>query len=445
MSGRQRKEYRMNGSRLLPLVLLLTACAAVAQAQYVSGRVSTAFYAWEQFDTVGVSQQRIRAYQTAQLTVAHGDFSLTTFLQGSTNLSGSFGDAGRVRFYNLYLSWMNIGKVAEVHLGRQSVYAGVGVGSIDGLLARARLFNNTLTVTGFGGAAVGSDFTKPHSNLADNFFYGGQVVSSALPGTRIGVSYMKRNEERDPYWTIRARDTSYAPIPFYVEPESAAEELASADARYDYGEQLSVYGRYDLDILNSRTARAQGGARVQLTNKLAVSADYIHRLPRVMYNSIFSAFVSNAVDELEGGVEYGFTPMLRAFGRVASVSYTDEKSTRWTIGLNTGYATLSYAGSDGYAGELTSISAQASYPLFGKMIIPTAGLSYASYRLSKESTRDNALGVILGAAVRPTTAISFDVQGQWLTNKLLQRDLRLQARFSYWFAQRLSRTNGEGK
>ena len=77
----------MNGSRLLPLVVLLTACVATSGAQYVSGRVSTAVYGWEQFDTVGVSQQRVRAYQTAQLTVSHGDFSLTTFLQGSTNLA----------------------------------------------------------------------------------------------------------------------------------------------------------------------------------------------------------------------------------------------------------------------------------------------------------------------------------------------------------------------
>jgi hypothetical protein len=434
----------MNGSRLLPLVILLTACVATSGAQNVSGRVSTAFYGWEQFDSVGVSQQRIRAYQSAQLTVAQGDFSLTTFLQGSTNFAGEFGDAGRVRFYNLYLSWMNIGKVAEVHLGRQSVYAGVGVGSLDGLVARARLFKGKVTVTGFGGAAVGPEFTKP-SSFKHNMFYGGQVLSTPTEGARIGLSYMKREEERDPYWALRARDTSFTPVPVYIEPYADAEELASADVRYDHHERFSVYGRYDLDILNARTARVQGGARVQLTERIAVNADYIHRLPRVMFNSIFSAFVANSIDEIEGGVEYSFTPMLRAFGRVASVSYSDENSARWTLGLNTGYATVAYSGNSGYAGELTSVSAQASYPLFGKVIIPTAGISYASYRLSKESTKDNALGVILGAGVRPSSTISFDVQAQYLTNKLMQRDLRLQARFNYWFAYRFSRTNVEGR
>lgn len=435
----------MNRTRFLPLVLILAAGTAVAPAQYVSGRLSTALYAWEQFDTVGVSQQRIRAYQTAQFTVSHGDLSLTTFLQGTTNLAGGFGDAGRVRLYNLYLSWRNIGKVAEVHLGRQAVYAGAGIGTMDGLLARARLFENRVTVTGYGGATVGPEFTGLRSNWSDNLFYGGQVITTVVPGARIGLSYMNRHEERDPYWALRARDTSFAPVAYHIEPDSPAEELASADARYDYSERFSVYGRYDHDLLNARTARAQGGARVQLTHNLAVSADYIHRIPRVMFNSIFSAFVTNAVDELEGGIEYGFTPMLRAFGRLASVSYTDETSTRWTVGLNTGYATVAYSGSNGYAGELSSLSAQGSYPLFGKVIIPTAGIAYASYRLSKESTRDDALSILLGASVRPSSAISVDIQGQWLTNKIMDRDLRLQARFSYWFAQRLSRTSGEGK
>lgn len=434
----------MNRSRLLPLALALAWCGAAAPAQYVSGRLSTSFYAWEQFDTVGTSQQFLRAYQTAQLSIAQGDVSLTTFLQGTTNLAGTFGESGRVRFYNLYLSWTNIGKAVDLHLGRQGVFAGVGVGTIDGLLARARLFDRKVTVTGYGGASVGPEFTGVRKNMHDNYFFGGQVVTSALQGTRIGLSYMKRFEERDPYWALRARDTSFAPVPIHVVSDDPAEELGSADARYDYGDRFTVYGRYDYDFLNTRTSRAQGGARVQITPEFSVNADYIHRVPRVFYNSIFSAFVANAIDEFEGGVEYGFTPMLRLFGRMAFVSYTDENSHRWTLGLNTGYGTVTYAGSDGYSGELTSFSVQGSYPLFGRTVIPTAGISYASYRLSAESSRDEAMSLLLGAIVRPTAAFSCDVQGQWLTNRLMQRDLRVQLRLSYWFAQRLSLLNGEG-
>lgn len=437
----------MNGSRILALAVLAAVSVTASRAQFVSGRLSTAFYAWEQqYDTVGTSQLYARAYQTLQLTVTQGDVSLTTFLQGSTNLAGeTFGDVGRVRLYNLYLSWMNIGKAVDLHLGRQSVYAGAGVGAIDGVVARARLLRDAVTITGFGGATVGPDFTGVRKNLHDNYHVGGQVVTTLVPGARIGVSYMNRREERDPYWALRARDTSFAPVGVLIANDAPAEEIGSADARYTYANRLTVYGRYDYDFKNERTSRAQGGARIQVTPAFAVTGDYIHRVPRIAFNSIFSAFVTNAVNEFEAGAEYGFTPMLRAFARMAWVSYTDEQSHRWTLGLNTGYGSVSLSNSDGYSGELTALSVQGSYPLFGRTVIPTAGLSYASYRLSASAPQDNALSVLLGAIVRPSSTFSFDVQGQWLANKILERDMRLQLRLHYWFAQRLSLFSGEAQ
>jgi hypothetical protein len=435
----------MNRKCHLSLAMLVIFGVAMTAAQLVTGRLATSFYAWERFDTVGTSQQSVRAFQAVQLSIAQGDVSLNTSLMGTTNLAGEFGDVGRVRFYNLYLSWLNIGKTVDLNLGRQYVYAGVGNGTIDGLMAQAHFLQRGVTVTGFGGATVGPDYTGVRKNMHDNYHFGGQVVTTLIPNARIGVSYANRREERDPYWALRARDTSYAAFPYYVANDADAEELGSADASYTLLDRLSVYGRYDYDFNNERTSRAQGGVRVNVTSAFALTGDYIHRIPRISYNSIFSAFVTNAVDEVEGGIEYGFTPMLHAYGRVASVSYTDEKSTRWTLGVNSGYGSVSYSGSDGYAGELQSLSLQGSYPLFGRVVVPTAGLSYASYRLSQESSRDNALGVLLGAMVRPLPAFTVDVQGQWLSNKLLQRDLRMQVKLMYWFAQRLSIFNGEGK
>ena len=435
----------MKGTRLLGLALLVTLGAAMAAAQLVTGRLVTSFYAWERFDTVGTSQQSVRAFQAVQLSIAQGDVSLNTSLMGTSNVVGAFGDVGRVRFYNLFLSWLNIGKMVDLHLGRQFVYAGVGNGTIDGVMAQAHFLQRAVTVTGFGGATVGPDFTGVRSDMHDNYHFGGQVLTTLIPNTRLGLSYANRREARDPYWTLRTRDTTYAAYAYYVAPYADAEELGSADASYTLRDRLSVYGRYDYDFKNDRTSRAQGGVRVNVTGALTLTGDYIHRIPVISYNSIFSAFVANAVDELEGGVEYGFTPLLRAFGRVASVKYSDDKSTRWSFGVNSGYGSLSYSGSDGYAGELQSLSIQGTYPLFGRVVVPSAGISYASYRLSAESSRDNALGIVVGAMVRPATAFSFDVQGQWLSNKLLQQDMRLQIRLMYWFAQRLSIFNGEGK
>jgi len=49
-----------------------------------------------------------------------------------------------------------------------------------------------------------------------------------------------------------------------------------------------------------------------------------------------------------------------------------------------------------------------------------------------------ALALLLGATVRPAGNFSFDVQGQWMKNRLYDRDMRLQVKLLYWFAERVS-------
>ena len=428
----------MNMKHLMLIPLVVLAGISPLRAQLISGRTITSFYTWKKFDTVGVSRTYLRAYESVQLSASQDNVSLHTFLQGAMNGASSFGDLGRVRVYNLYLTLANIGDAVDLDLGRQALYAGVANGTIDGLRATARLWDQRIRITGFAGATTSDDFTGVRKNIHDNNSFGGQVTTTALEDLQMGLSFMRRRQEQDPYWTVRARDTTFAALPYLIANDPLAEEYGSADAYYTYGKLFSVYGRYDYDFLLSRTSRGQGGARVNVTDNLTLTADYIYRSPRISYNSIFSVFTMNSVSEIEGGVEYGFTPRLRGFARLANVSYTDDRSHRWTVGLNTGYGSFSYSGSDGYAGQLQSVSLDGAYPLCNRMIIPTVGISYASYRLSTEDARDNALSVALGAVFRPANALSVDLQGQWLTNKILAHDARLQARFSYWFSQRLS-------
>ncbi len=429
----------MNAKRMALLAVLLPAFGvSLLQAQLVSGRFVTSFYTWKQFDTVGASAAYLRAFQTVQLSVAQGDVALHTNIQGVTNFAKEFGEVGRVRFVNLYLTWANIGKALDLSLGRQAVYAGVANGNIDGVRATARFGQDHFRITGFAGATVSEEFTGIRKNFHDNLSFGGQFITTVVRDLRLGLSYLNRNQERDPYWALRARDTTFAAVPYYVATDSPAEQYGSVDAYYTSTTLFTVYGRYDYDFNLSQTFRGQGSARVNVTPSLALTGDYIYRSPRVLYNSIFSVFPLNTVTELEGGVEYAFKPTLRAFAKYGYVKYSDDKSNRWTLGVNTAYGSLSYSGSGGYAGQLQSVSLQGAYPLLGRMVTPTLGVSYASYRLSAEAPRENALAVLLGATLRPVPAFSVDVQGQWLANRFYNNDTRLQVRLMYWFAERLS-------
>jgi hypothetical protein len=128
------------------------------------------------------------------------------------------------------------------------------------------------------------------------------------------------------------------------------------------------------------------------------------------------------------------------------VSYTDDNSTRWTIGLNSRYGSVNYAGSDGYAGQLQSVNLQAVYPLAENTVIPSAAFSAASYRLSaSETDRDVALSLALGGTIRPSKTFSFDVQWQLMHNKVYSTDSRIFVKLNYWFADRLPFFGGEGK
>jgi hypothetical protein len=118
------------------------------------------------------------------------------------------------------------------------------------------------------------------------------------------------------------------------------------------------------------------------------------------------------------------------------VSYSDAESNRWTVGVNNGYGSISYSGSDGYAGELQSVNLTGSYPVMENKLVPTLGFNFASYRLTPEDDRNNALSFLLGLIVRPTRSLWFDGQAQWLSNKIYSNDLRLQLKLTYWFAQR---------
>jgi hypothetical protein len=428
----------MKNRYFLLLGLIIALGAAPAGAQLVTGRLTTSFYTLERFDTVGHSTSALRAYESMIFSVSQGNVSLHTSLTGTMNGTPDFGSLGYVRFYSLYVRVADIGKALDLSLGRQAVYAGVGNGTIDGVSGRIRLFNNGVTVSGYGGASVGAEMTGVRSNWHDNVNFGGQIVTTLVPNARIGVSYMNRHQQMDPWWAMRARDSAtFSPSLIFFQPSAEFEQLGSVDAAYDAGACVSVYGRYDYDFNYRETSRGQFGARVGVLPALTLTGDVTYRKPRVAFNSLFSAFTSEPTTEVEAGAEYTLTPGYRAFLRVANVAYTDDYHARWSAGINGRYGSVSYSGSNGYAGRYTIINVEGVYPLLDRMLTPTVGVSYASYKLTRDTPRTSAFAVILGAAVRPWKALTFDLQGQWMNNELYNRDVRVQGKIMYWFAERL--------
>ena len=429
--------FRLPIHRLAGVLICSVALPLLAPAQLINGRFITSVNTWEKFDTVGVSKKYVRGFQSAIFDIAQGDFSFHTHFQGAATLQRKLDELPDYRLYYAYARWRNIADAVDISIGRVPYFVGVGVGTMDGLLTTARIAGDKFRLTLYGGSNVRNDIAvEKWGPLANNFTAGGQLLTTAIDHMRVGVSYLNRQRERSGYFTIRP-DSLFNPTSLYVEPVLTREQYLSGDVAYEKSD-TRVYGRYDYNLEAEKTQRAQVGVRYTATTDLTITGDFIHRAPRVLFNSFFSVFNTSSVNEFEAGADYRLTASIRGFVRGAYVKYTDDNSFRYTLGLAHNCFSASFRGNSGYAGELNSIALQGAYPLFENVLIPTAGFTLSWYKLNDAAQRENAIAGALGATVRPLRWISMDVQGQWLHNKISDNDLRLFAKLNIWFSEHLT-------
>jgi hypothetical protein len=120
-------------------------------------------------------------------------------------------------------------------------------------------------------------------------------------------------------------------------------------------------------------------------------------------------------------------------GKYGIVNYTDDNSARITLGVATPYGMISYAKNFGYAGELDALSLYTNYRLLNGLFTPSFGLGYSNYKLSSTSPKNSALYILFGTNIRPWRILSFDLQGQYLNNKIYKNDFRFFLKINYWF------------
>jgi hypothetical protein len=422
---------------IIVTVLLLISSLSIAFSQRINGRFVSSMYAWQRDDTIGVQNRYTFGYQAAQFDVYQNNISLHTYFQGFTGFGSAVSNGPSLRLYNFYLKASKIANILDVSLGRQPVYAGVGIGTIDGLLSRLQFVDGRVVFLGYAGAVP-----PPYQKVAviehvnNNFMLGGQVIALPISGGRVSLSYMNRRSEQPAYFAIR-QDSLNNAIGTFVTPEPYSDQFVGIDASYRAGAPVSVYGRYEYDVNYKQISRGQIFSRVSVTDQLALTGEYIYRSPRIPFHSYFSIFPRNSVKEIEGGVECDLGSLLRVFGRLARVSYTFDDNRRYTAGVSGEYGTASYSGSTGFDGKLNSFSAQLFYPLFERTFVPTLGAAYADYRLSGDAPAEHAFEGIIGSTVRPVPAFSFDLQLQLLNNRIVEHDVRFFARIVYWFSEQL--------
>jgi hypothetical protein len=432
--------------KLMLVICLLALTASAAFGQRLQARFVTSAYAWERQDTIGSSSQHLFGYQTIQLSIAGEKLSFNTYLQGFNDFAGPIKNDPTLRLYNLFFKWSNIGQLADLSVGRQAVYAGVGNGTIDGGLASLKFLDSRLRVLGYYGALPSLGYkAEMIGNAGDNYMTGGQVVASPVDFAQLSVSYMQKHIRPDTYIGIR-RDSLFNPYSAEIKPSATAEEYLSGDASLEYRDVISGYARYDYDLLLEKNSRFQlftrvkpfGSLNIKALQPLSLTGEYIQREPRLLFNSIFSVFTFNSLKEYEVGAEYPFATQWQVFAKYGSVSYNDASQNQVTVGVNGEHISFSATRDNGDGGELSAASVNLGYPVLQNKLTPTLLVGYAHYKLSEYAAKlDDALSIALGAVYRPQRMLSVDAQVQWIQNKIYSNDMRFFVRVNYLLSQQL--------
>lgn len=405
---------------------------ALVLAQTFSGRVTSAFYAFERSDTANVTSRHARGYQVFQFDYGNENIAFRTFGQFDNDFSTRLAGDGKVRMYNFHLALKNIAQRVELKLGRQPVFAGAGIGTIDGAQVKVRAAR-WLHLKAFGGGLLPADQRfQIIDELKKNYMAGGQAVLSPNADWNIGLSYFNKHQRRAGYNALRA-DSIGNVFSLFVEPSDRAYEFTSLDASWNV-RRTSFYGRGDYDMIGDQLSRAEFSIRSEVSSNLVFNGSYTFRSPRLPWNSIFSAFDIENNHEVEGGFYFRHKPTLRFYGNAAAIFYSDDESFRFTVGSECNFGSLSFVNRSGYAGNLNGINASLYYPLNNGKFMPNAQLSWASYKLeAKAGSRESLFSGAAGLLLRPWNVLTIDSQLQYLHNRFYANDARFLVRLQYWF------------
>lgn len=422
---------------IFTLTAFLILYTSALQAQNINGRFSSSVYTFERFDTADVSNTYIRSFQMLALNINQDNYSLRTSLNFENDLSKEIKDDPRLRFYNLYFEARNLFVVATIKLGRQPIFNSVVGGLFDGVHLDLRRWDVKLTAF-YGGNVPAYQKLELIGDWEENNILGGKISTTALQDFQFGVGYVKKNFKPQEYWASRL-DADLNPIQVLVRNNSTQFEFITGDVSYYLERIFSADVRYDYDINFEKTSRVEFNGRYEQIEDLGINIYYNYREPRIRYNSIFSVFDYGNTQEIEIGADYRIDKNFTAIGRFGNVSYRDdETSQRITAGLATRWGTVNYRKNLGYAGELDAVSLYSAYSFLEGLLTPSIGIAFTNYKLAKDSEKNNLTTLLAGVNVRPYRFLSFDLQGQYMDNKIYKNDFRLFFKVNYWFNTNLN-------
>ena len=413
------------------ILLLCLVTASFITAQNKNGRITSSVYTFERYDSLNSSENYLRAYEMLNLNFNYKKLSVRSYFNLENDFSTEMISDPRLRFYNLYVEARDLLNFATIKLGRQPIINSVAGGIYDGASLTLKKKEYKLNAY-LGGSVPAYQKFELIENFDDNLLYGGKFTASIKPNIQMALGYVNKNVKSTKYLADRL-DPNLNPIQVEIENKSNQYEFVTGEVNYNQKGLVSIFTRYDYDINFEQTSKFEFDARTDAVENWALNLYYNYRQPKIRYNSIFAVFDYGNTHEIELGADYKINSMFTVMGKLANVQYKSENSQRVGIGLSTPYGNINYRKTLGYAGELDAVSLYSGYTFFDGLLTPSVGLSYTSYKLSPDAETNNLTTLLVGTNIRPFRTLSFDLQGQYMDNKIYKDDLRVFFKLNYWF------------
>lgn len=413
------------------LFLLASGMLYINFPQSLNGRFSSSVYTFERFDTAGSSNTHARTYQMLSFNFGKENLWLRSNFNLEYDIASKMQYDPRFRVYNLYADIQKIFDVASLRLGRQPLFNSVAGGVFDGATVGLNYSGYKLQAY-YGGNVPAYQKLELIDNWSDNYLLGGEFTVYALMDWRFSAKYINKNFASQSYTAVRL-DPDLNPISVLIENQSNQYQFLSGEVSYYKQKFGSGNIRYDYDLNFQTSSRFEISGRYEQIKNLGITAYYNYREPKIRYNSIFSVFDYGNTWEIEGGVDYLVDNKYTLIGKFANVTYKDERSQRLTLGVSSPYGSITARKNFGYAGEMDAISFYTALTQLDGLITPSLGFSYTRYKLSENDPSNQLVSVLAGTNIRPFRTLSFDIQGQYLNNKIYNNDWRLFFKLNFWF------------
>lgn len=416
----------------------------LSQSQTLNFRFNDYIYAWQRIDSLSdnssAKTMHLRGYQNYLLEFNSGNWTINANAQTEEDFINRVDRGFYLRFYNLYLKGTNLFGALDMKLGRQSIFAGAGTGSIDGLHLKLKAGKyKEYQLAAYAGGLTPYDYVLDrYPSIENNYHFGGQFTYYGIKDLSASLSYSNKKRTPEPYTAIRL-DSLFNTTTRTITFDGPAEQLAGIDLNYTYLGKHNFYSKVYYDIQLKKLYRAEANVRVALNDNIRAFGEYNYREPRYTYNSIFWVFNYTKFQEVNGGLDYTLNNGINLYGKVGAVLYENDNSVKVDAGFTHPNFGVTYVRYFGYAGESDGVNAYYQRSFCDNKYSGSASVSYSRYRLGDiyDTDKVNSFSGMLGFTYRPVPEFSVDAQGQLLINRIYSTDTRFLVGINYWLFKKL--------